>query len=150
MLPRVVGAAIKAILYFVFLYVVPMFFVSQVSGFASELFADYAQLLGLYVTVVIVFVVAGELTSGTIFQYAFNIGKAIILIVFFVLALNGGIVNLNLNLESAHMNIQADLRIYLAILITIDLVGLAKSILQAINFLSEKAEQELTTLQPVS
>jgi len=150
MLPRIVKAAIRGVLYFVFLYVFPMFLISQVSGFAPELFAGYGQLLNLFVAVVIFFVVASELTSGTIFQHAFNVGKAIILMIFFVLALNGGIVSLNLNVEGMPINVWADLRVYLMMLITIDLLGLAKSILQAVNFLSEKTEQQLPTPQPAS
>jgi len=148
MLPRIVKASIKGLLYFVFLYVLPTFLISQVSEFAPELFAGYGQLLGLFVGVVIFFVVASELTSGTIFQHAFNIGKAIILIMFFVLALTGGIVNLSLNLEEIRISIWADLRIYMAMLIIIDLMGLAKSILQAVNFLSEKAEKQLPPPKP--
>jgi len=148
MLPRIVKASIKAVLYFVFLYILPKFLLSQMSELAPELFALYGQYLNVFVGVVIFFVVASELTSGTIFQHAFNIGKAIILIIFFVLALNGGIVTFDLNLGEMGINIWADLRIYLAMLITIDLLGLAKSILQAINFLSEKAEQQLPTPKP--
>jgi hypothetical protein len=141
-------AAVKAVLYFVLLYLVPSLLISQLSEFAPELFADYSQLLRLFVAVVIFFVVASELTSGTIFQHAFNIGKAIILIVFFVLALGGGIISLNLNFESVPINIWADIRVYLMMLITIDLLGLAKSVLQAVNFLSEKAEQQIPIPQP--
>lgn len=148
MLPRIAKAAVKGMLYFVLLYVVPTFLISQASEFAPELFAGYGQLLSVFVAVVIFFVVASELTSGTIFQYAFNVGKAIILIIFFVLALNGGIVNLNLNFEGVSIGIWADLTIFLIALITIDLLGLAKSILQAVNFLSEKAEQQLPKPQP--
>lgn len=149
MLPKIVRAAIKGLLYFAFLYLLPMFLISQASAFAPELFAGYGQLLDLFVAVVIFFVVASELTSGTIFQYAFNVGKAIILIVFFILALNGGVVSLSLNFEGTNIGIWADLRIYLAMLIIIDLLGLAKSILQAVNFLSEKAEQQLPKPQPI-
>jgi len=148
MLPRIVKAVVKGVLYLVFLYVLPMLIVSQVSQFAPELFGRYEQLLTLFVAVVIFFVVASELTAGTIFQYAFNIGKAIILIVFFVLALDGGIVSLNLSFEGVNLNIWADLTVYLAMLITIDLLGLAKSVLQAVNFLSEKEEKQLPALKP--
>jgi hypothetical protein len=56
---------------------------------------------------------------------------------------------LNLNVESVPINVFADLRIYLIMLITIDLIGLAKSILQAVNFLSERAEQQLPLPRPV-
>lgn len=146
MLPRIVKAVITGLLYFVFLYVLPLFLVSQLSEFAPELFADYERLLNLFVGVVIFFVVASELTSGTIFEHGFNIGKAIILMIFFVLALNGGVVELDFEMQALRMHILADLRIYLVMLITINVLGLAKSILQAINFLSEKAEKELPTL----
>jgi hypothetical protein len=148
MLPRIVKATVKGVVYFILLYAVPRFFVSQLSEVAPELVAGYAQLLGLFAAVVIFFVVASELTSGTIFQHAFNVGKAIILLIFFVLALNGGIVSLSLNLESIPIKILVDLRTYLIMLITIDLIGLARSILQAVSFLSEKAEQQLPALKP--
>lgn len=148
MLPRIAKATVKGLLYLIFLFVLPTFLISQLSQFAPELFASYGRLLNVFVVVVIFFVVASELISGTIFQHAFNIGKAIILIVFFVVALTGGIVSLNLNLEGMQINIWADLRIYMVTLILIDLLGLAKSVLQAVNFLSEKAEKQLPTPQP--
>jgi len=148
MLPRIVKATIKAVFYFVFLYVLPRFLISQLAELAPEIFGLYGQYLNVFVAIVIFFVVASELTSGTIFQHAFNIGKAIILIMFFVLAFNGGIVSFDLNMEGPPIGIWADLRIYLAMLIFIDLLGLAKTILQAVNLLSEKAEQQLPAVQP--
>jgi len=149
MLPRIVKAVIKGLLYFVLLYVVPMFLVSQASAFAPRLFSDYGQVVTLFAAVVIFFAVASELTSGTIFQHALNIGKALILIIFFVVALGGGIVRLDLNIqEGLPISIVADLSVYLMMLIAIDLMGLAKSVLQAINFLSESAEKQLPQPQP--
>ena len=150
MLPRIVKAVIKGLLYFVLLYVVPMFLVSQVSAFAPSLFADYGQVVTLFAAVIIFFAVASELTSGTIFQHAFNIGKALILIIFFIVALDGGIVRLDLNImEGLPISIVADLRVYLLMLIAIDLLGLAKSVLQAIYFLSESAEKQVPQPQPI-
>ncbi len=58
---------------------------------------------------------------------------------FFIYALNGGFVALNL--EFVH--IEADLRVYLAMLLTIDFLGLAKSLLQTIDFLAKKTERQL-------
>jgi len=138
MLPRVVKAVVKCLLWFIFLYVVPMFIISSLSEFAPELFSRYEQMLPVFVAIILFFVAAGELTSGTIFQHAFNIGKALILMIFIVVALEGGIVALDF--QGFHLI--ADLRIYLAMLLTIDLLGLAKSVLQAINFLAEKLESE--------
>ena len=150
MLPRIAKAVIKGLLYFVLLYVVPMFLVSQVSAFAPGLFADYGQVVTVFAAVIIFFAVASELTSGTIFQHAFNIGKALILIIFFIVALDGGIVRLDLNImEGLPISIVADLRVYLMMLIAIDLLGLAKSVLQAIYFLSESAEKQVPQPQPI-
>jgi len=144
MLPRIAKAIIKGILYFVFLYVVPMFLISSLSQFAPEIASNYGKLLSVFVAIVLFFVVASELTSGTIFQHAFNIGKAIILMIFVVLALEGGIVALDF--QGVHL--MADLRIFLAMFLTIDFLGLAKSVLQAVNFLSEKTESQLPTPSP--
>jgi len=138
MLPRIAKAVIKGILWFVFLYVVPMFIISSLSELAPELFSSYGQILPLFVSIILFFVVASELTSGTIFQHAFNIGKALILMIFIVVALEGGIIALDFH----GFHLLADLKIYLAMLLTIDLLGLAKNVLQAINFLSEKLENE--------
>lgn len=149
MLPRIIKAVIMGLLYFVLFYAVPMLLVSQVSRFAPELFSDYGQIVTLFAAVVIFFVVAGEITSGTIFQHAFSIGRALILIIFFVVALDGGIVKLNVDvIENMPINITADLRVYLMMLIVIDLIGLAKSVLQALNFLSERTEKQLPQPQP--
>jgi len=144
MLPRVAKAIVKGLLYFLLFYALPMFLVSQVSGFAPQLSAEYEQIVILFAAVIIFFAVATELTSGTIYQHALNIGKALILIIFFVLALNGGMMKLDLDIiEGQRISIVADLRIYLMMLITIDLLGLAKSVMQTVNFLSEKTERQI-------
>jgi len=144
MLPRIVKAVVKGLLWFVFLYVVPMLIISRLLQVAPEIFSRYEQLLPVFVAIIIFFVVASELTSGTIFQHAFNIGKALILMIFIVVALEGGVVALDFQ----EFHLVADLKIYLIMLLTIDLLGLAKSVLQAINFLSEKAESQLPTPSP--
>jgi hypothetical protein len=149
MLPRIVKATLKAILYLIFLYVIPMMVVSQLSAMAPEIFADYMNYLNIFAAIVIFSVVASELTAGTIFQHAFNIGRALVLIVFFVLALQGGIISQDITAESMRLHFLVDLRIYLAMLISIDLLNLAKSMLQAVSFLSERVEQQHPTPTPL-
>jgi len=144
MLPRIVMAVIKGLLWFVLLYVVPMLIISSLSKFAPEIFSSYGHLLQVFVAIVLFFVVASELTSGTILQHAFNIGKALILMIFIVIGLQGGIVALDFQ----GFHVVADLQIYIAMLLTIDLLGLAKNVLQAINFLSEKDESQLPAPSP--
>jgi hypothetical protein len=148
MLPRIVKATVKAVLYLIFLYIIPMMLVSQLAAMAPEIFASYVDYLGVFAAIVIFTVVASELTAGTIFQHAFNIGRALILIFFFILALQGGIISQDIAMESMHLYFLVDLRIYLAMLISIDLLNLSKSLLQAISFLSERVEQQHPTPQP--
>lgn len=144
MMPRVAKATIKGLLFLLLFYIIPMFFLSQVAGFAPQLSEDFQQRVAVFAAIAIFFAVATELTSGTIYQHALNIGRALILIVYFVIALEGGILKMDLDIiEGQQVSIMADLRTYLMILISIDLLGLAKSVLQMVNFLSERTEKQL-------
>ena len=58
MLPRIAKAIVKGLLYFFLFYVLPLFLVSQVSGFAPQLFADYDQIIVLFAAIAIFFAVA--------------------------------------------------------------------------------------------
>jgi len=147
--PRIVKAIIKGVFYFALLYALPMFFASRVSEFAPDLVARYTQLLALFTTVVIFFVVAAELASGTIFRHGFNIGKAIFVLIFFVITLDRALIEMTLDLEGTSVGVSADLRIFLIFLIAIDLLALAKNTLQAVDFMSERIEQQLPTPEPV-
>jgi hypothetical protein len=149
LLPRIAKAAIKGIIYFALFYILPTFVVSQLSEFAPQLFSQYEQTVAVFAAILIFFVVASELTSGTIYQHALNIGRALILIIFFVYALNGGIAKLDIDIaRSQRVSVVVDLRIFLLMLIAIDLLGLAKSVLQAVNFLSEKADKQVLMPRP--
>jgi hypothetical protein len=136
MVPRIIKATVKGLLWFVILYVLYTFLISSLSKLAPSFFGHYEFLFSVYIYIFVFFVVASELTSGTIFQHAFNIGKAFVLMIFTVYALSGGIVSIYFE----NMDIVADLRIYLVMLLTIGVFGLAKNVLKAINFLSEKTE----------
>jgi hypothetical protein len=143
-LPRVAKAAFKGLLYLFLFYIVPMFFLSQVAGFAPQLSEDFQQSVTVFAAIAVFFVVAAELTSGTIYQHGLNIGRALILIIYFVTALDGGIMKMGLDIiEGQRINIMVDLRTYLMILISIDLLALAKSVLQMVSFLSEGTEKQI-------
>jgi len=135
-LPKVLKATVKGLLWFFLLYVLPMLFLSEL---AEKVLPGYTQLLSTFAIVIVFFVVVSELLAGTIFQYVFNIGKALVFMGFFIYALNGGFVAFDFNI----VHIEADLRVYLAMLLIIDFLGLAKSLLQAIEFLAKKTERQL-------
>jgi len=144
MLPKTAKAALKGALVVVFFYIIPMMLLSSLSELSPEITSRYEQLLVTFVAIVLFFTVASELTAGTIFQHGFNIGKAIIMMIFIVFALEGGIVSLDFQ----ELQLVADLRIYLAMVLIIDLLGLVKSVLQAINFLSERTEKQHPAPKP--
>lgn len=136
-LPKVLRATIMGLLWFFLLYVLPTLLLSEL---VKGVLPSYTQLLSVFAIVIVFFVVVSELLAGTIFQYAFNIGKALVFMAFFIYALNGGFIAFDFEF----LHIEADLRVYLAMLLTIDFLGLAKSLLQAIDFLAKKTERQLT------
>ena len=138
-LPKVLKATVMGLLWFFLLYALPMLLLSQLPAQAEEMLPGYTQLLSTFAIVIVFFVVASELLAGTIFQYALNIGKALVFMAFFISALNGGFIAFDFEF----IHIEADLRVYLAMLLTIDFMGLAKSLLQAIDFLAKKTERQL-------
>jgi hypothetical protein len=55
---------------------------------------------------------------------------------YLIFSLKGGIFSLTYE----NVSVMADLRLFLTIAMLLSLLGLAKSVLQAINFMNEKAE----------
>jgi len=141
--PRITKAMIKGLLWFLLLYMVPLFILSF-GGVPVDLFPESTQLLGMFAAITVFFVVVSELLSKTVFQHVFNMAKALVLMLFFLYALNGGFVAVNYGA----IHILVDLRVYLAMLLTINLLGLAKSALQTLNFLSEKTTEDKALEQP--
>jgi len=149
--PRVFKATIIGIITFFLYYVLPtlLFSTFPTENLPSEFdpyFSRYENLFYIFAAIIICFAVVNQLSSGTIFQHAFNVAKAIILIIYFIYALEGGILTLSMSLEGNMVNIVANLTAFLAILISVNLLTLAKNMLEAINFLSQKVEQPPTEI----
>lgn len=145
-MPRVFKAAIMGVISFFLYYLLPtlMFSMIPTEGLPSEFgsfFSEYENLVYVFAGIMICFAVATQLSSGTILKHAFSIAKAIVLLIYFFYALNGGILTLNVSIGGAMINIVANLTAFLAILISVNLLALAKSMFEAINFLSQKVEQ---------
>ncbi len=146
-LPRVSKAALMGFIAFFIYYVLPVFLVSllRAQNIPQEFdpyFARYEGLIYLFAAVMICFAVGIQLSSGTILKHALTMAKVIVLIIFFIYTLDGGRLVMAIPMEEVMIGVTADLSILLAILITIDLLGLAKSLFEAIDFLSQKAVLE--------
>jgi len=100
----------------------------------------YNQLFNVFLTMIVFFAVVTKLFSGTILEYAFSIAKTLIIITYFFYVFNGGVISLTVPVSGTTVNLVLDLRAFLAMLIFVNLLALAKSVLQAMNFLARKAE----------
>lgn len=116
-----------------------VYFVPTLLFPVSVIPAEYEPLLYLFVAFMVFLAVAIELFSGTIIHHALKIARAMVLMAFFVYSFSGGIVAVDV--EMVHVIV--DLRVLLAMLILINLLALAKNVLGAVNFLSEKSELPL-------
>jgi len=128
---KALKATVKGILFYA-LYFVLWMFVAPISDMVPGL----QQMIETFVMVYILLMIVGELVSGTIFQYFFNVTKALFVIGYLIFSLNGGIFGLTFQ----NVSLMVDLRLFLAIAMLLSLLGLAKSVLQAINYMNEKAE----------
>jgi len=102
----------------------------------SEMVPGFQQMIETFVMVYIFLIIVGELTSGTIFQYFFNVARALFVIGYLIFSLKGGIFGLTFQ----NVSLMVDLRLFLAIAMLLSLLGLAKPVFQAINYMSEKEE----------
>jgi hypothetical protein len=128
---KAVKATAKAIIF----YVIYLFLWSFLAPF-SEFVPGLQQTIEAFVMVYIVLMIVGDISSGTIFQYFFNVAKALFVIGYLIFSLGGGIFGLTFE----NINLIVDLRFFLAIATLLGLLGLAKSVLQAVNYMNEKAE----------
>ena len=131
---KALKATVKGILFYGIYFVLWMF-VAPI----SEIAPGFQQMIETFVMVYIFLIIIGELTSGTIFQYFFNVAKALFVIGYLIFSLKGGIFGLTFQ----NVSLMVDLRLFLVIAMLLGLLGLAKSVFQAINHMSEKAEYPL-------
>jgi len=136
-LPKVFKAALLAVITYL-----PMYFLSSFISPIKPFFPWYEPVTNIFAAVFIFFLVVGVLFSGTVFQYVFGVARTLVLMVFFICVLNGGIITLTVPTQGAPVNIILDVTVVLAMLVLICLLGIAKNLVQAIDFVSSKAETE--------
>jgi hypothetical protein len=131
---KVVKAAFKAtIVCAVYFFLVP--FLKPVYAMIPGL----PQTIQTFMIVYVVLMIIGDLASGTLFQHVFNAAKALFVMVYLIFFMNAGI----FEYTSGNVNLIVDLRLFLVVAMLLGLLGLAKSVLQAINYVSERAEPVL-------
>ena len=128
---RALKATIKGTIFYAIYFIISMFLTPVIDAIPG-----LQQTVETFVAVYIFLIVVGEVLSGTIFQHLFNIAKALFVILYLIFSLEGGIVSTTFH----DVKLTLDLRMFLMAATLLSLLGLAKSMFQAIDFLNERAE----------
>ena len=137
-LPRVTKAAIWGIVTFIVFYYVPMMLIPQ--DLPQNLIQfDYQAQLFNFAMISVFFAVTGQIFSKTIYGCGFGIAKAIIIIVYFFMVSEGGIFKLTIPFEEYSINFTLDISIILLMIVSVNLLSIAKNLFEAINILHEKS-----------
>ena len=96
------------------------------------------------------FEVAIQLLRGTIFPYALSMARALISIVFLVLITGGGVMSITLQSmpqiplpQGMSLVFTINFKAILAVFLLMSLLSIVKNLLQAMDFLSEMAEEPM-------
>ena len=128
---KVLKATIKGVMFFVVYYVCWQF----LAPFAT-IIPGLQQAIQIFVGVYISLIIVGEITAGTIYQHFFGVANDLFVISYLILSLNGG----TFSMTYQNVGLQVDVHLFLIIAMMLSFVGLSKTILQAIGFVSKKAE----------
>ena len=109
---------------------------SQVLAPLSPLLPGLQGMLQTFVIVYVALMIVGNLMSGTVFQHLFGAARCIFVMAYLIVSLNSGIFDYTLG----SVSLMVDLRVFLVIMMMLEILGLAKSVILAIDFVSQKAE----------
>jgi len=112
------------------------FVLSQYMAPIFTLVPSFKPMIEAFVITYVVLLVAGELTRGTVFQHFLSMAKALFVVGYLMFSMGSGVFNLSMGT----VNIAVDLRLILTLTVLLSLVGVAKAVLEAVNYMNEKAE----------
>ena len=132
--PRVLKATVWGALTFLVVYWLPMMLYPT-----DMLPLDYATPLAQFATIAVFFAVVGQLFSGTIIGCGFGVAKAIVVIAYFFAVSDGGVFSVTLPISELTVNLAVDISILLLMIVSVNLINIAKNLLAAIDLLTEKS-----------
>lgn len=120
----------------VILAIIVYVLLSQVLAPASVFIPGLQDMIATFLLVYVALMVVSDFFSGTIFQHFFSGAKSLFVIAYLIFSLNSGL----LDYTFGNVNLILDVRLFLIVAMLLELVGFAKSMMQAVNFVSEKVE----------
>jgi hypothetical protein len=112
------------------------FVLSQYMAPIFTVVPSFQQTIESFVIAYTVLLIAGELTGGTVYQHFLNVAKALFVVGYLMLSMKSGVIELTLS----SIRIAVDFRLILTAAVLLSLLGVAKAVLQAVDYMSEKAE----------
>ncbi|MCW4053815.1 MAG: hypothetical protein NWE84_02690 [Candidatus Bathyarchaeota archaeon] len=135
---RVAKATVKAILvYLIYFLLAPM--LAPLFG----LIPGFMESIEAFVAFYIVLMILSDLTAKSVFQYFFNTARALFFTGYLLHSIGDGV----LCTSYENLNLTVNLTLFYTIAVTLSVLGFARTVLQAINFMHEKAEFS-SNLQP--
>ena len=131
---RILKAGVKAVLVYV-----AYFIFTLLTQQVYELIGEYSPFIEGFFIAIAIFVFLIEFSSGTIFKYMLEFARSLFVIFYLIIALKSGIIDVNIQNVTLILNLQ----FFLLMLISINLIEIARTVLSAIDFLHEEAEGEL-------
>ena len=131
---RILKAGVKAALVYV-----AYFIFTLLTQQVYELIGEYGPFIKGFFIAIAIFIFLIEFSSGTIFKYMLEFARSLFIIFYLIIALKSGIIDVNIQNVALILNLQ----FFLLMLISINLIEIARTVLSAINFLHKKAEGEL-------
>lgn len=138
--PRVLKAVIWGTVTYIIMYHIPSMLIPQDIPQEIMPFDVNARLLE-FATISVFFAVMGQLLAHTIIGCGFGIVKAIIIIVFFFSVSDGGVFSVTLPIEEITLKLTVDISIILLMVVSVNLLSIAKNLLEAIKILGEKLDE---------
>jgi len=132
--PRVLKATVWGAVTFLVVYWLPMMLYPT-----DILPLDYATPLFQFATIAVFFAVVGQLFSGTIIGCGFGVAKAIVIIAYFFAVSDGGVFSVTLPISELTVNLTVDISILLLMIVSVNLLNIAKNLLAAVVLLTEKS-----------
>jgi hypothetical protein len=132
--PRVLKATVWGTVTFLAVYWLPMML------YPTDIFPlDYVTPLFQFATIAVFFAVAGQLFSGTVIGYGFGVARAIVVIAYFFSVSDGGVFSVSLPISELTVNLAVDISVLLLMVVSVNLINIAKNLLAAIVLLTEKS-----------
>jgi len=139
-LPRVLKAAVWGTFTFVMVYYLPLMLIPQDIPKNMLPFDYTAQLLN-FAVISVFFAVVGQLFSGTVIGCGFGIARALVIIAYFFVVSEGGVFSITLPISEVTVNLTLDISTILLMIISVNLLSIAKNLFEAISILNEASNR---------